>query len=98
MSDRAASPDASTPIRVDVTLRGGLASRLPGGRATLEIPFGSLADGILRELGLPEVQCIVVVNGAAVARSTELHDGDRVLLFPPMAGGGWARNQSPVVM
>jgi sulfur carrier protein ThiS len=74
-------------IRVEVSLRGGLADRLPGGRTTLELPAGSRADGILGQLGLPDVHCIVVVNGAAMARTTELHDGDRVLLYPPMAGG-----------
>jgi len=87
MSGREADRDERRVIRVDVTLKGSLAPRLPGGRGSLELPAGSSADGVFRELGLPEIHCIVVVNGAVVPRGSALADGDRVQLFPPMAGG-----------
>ncbi len=74
-------------LRVEVTLKGSLATRLPGGRGSLELPEGTSVDGMLTILGVPEVHCIYVVNGSAVARGTRLRDNDHVQIFPPMAGG-----------
>ena len=75
-------------IRVEVTLKGSLADRLPGGRGPLEVPEGTTAEGVLAVLGVPPVHCIYVVNGATAAKGTLLGDGDRLLVYPPMAGGG----------
>ncbi len=39
--------------RVEVTLKGALAGRLPAGRATVEVEDGASADALLAALGLP---------------------------------------------
>jgi sulfur carrier protein ThiS len=80
-------PLVERTIRIDVTLKGSLAAWLPGGRGPLELPEGTSVDGMLTILGVPEVHCIYVVNGSAVTRGARLDDGDRVQVFPPMAGG-----------
>lgn len=53
---------------------------------TMGLPDGTSADGVLAILGVPPVHCVYVVNGQAVARDTPLRDGDRILVYPPMAG------------
>lgn len=74
-------------VRVEVTLKGSLATWLPDGRGRLELPAGTSVDGVLPALGASPVHCIYVVNGAPAAKGTPLRDGDRLLIYPPMAGG-----------
>jgi sulfur carrier protein ThiS len=73
--------------RVLVTLKGTLADRLPGGRAEVDVPEPATVAALTEVLGLPPRACIVVVNGAAADPGTPLADGDRIQVFPPMAGG-----------
>ncbi len=87
MSESPDVPLAERTIRVEVTLKGSLATWLPGGRGPLELPEGTSVDGMLTILGVPEFHCIYVVNGSAVTRGTRLRDDDRVQILPPMAGG-----------
>ncbi|MGZ8572086.1 MAG: MoaD/ThiS family protein [Actinomycetota bacterium] len=74
-------------VNVEVSLRGALAERLPGGRGTVELPDGATVDVLREALGLPAIHCIYVVNGVAVERGAPVTDGDRVQIFPPAAGG-----------
>jgi sulfur carrier protein ThiS len=74
-------------VRVHVTLKGTLAERLPGGHGEVELPEGSTAAALAQALDLPGRRCVVVVNGAAVGPDATLAEGDRVQVFPPMAGG-----------
>lgn len=73
--------------RVRVTLKGALADRLPGGTAEVDVPEPATVEGLQRVLDLPPRVCVVVVNGAAAEPGAPLSDGDRVQVFPPMAGG-----------
>jgi molybdopterin converting factor small subunit len=73
-------------VEIAVTLRGSLAGRLPGGRGTVAVPPGAAVESVLTALGISG-HCVHVVNGRAVLRGTALHDGDRIELFPPAAGG-----------
>ncbi len=74
-------------MRVQVVLKGSLANRLPEGRGFVELPEESSVQAILPGLGLPQVHCVFVVNGAPVTRDAKLQEGCRVEVFPPMAGG-----------
>ena len=76
-----------TLIRVEVTLKGTLADRVPGGRTVLELPVGAPAEAILAAVGLPVAPCVYAINGVAEKGSAPLYDGDRVVVYPPMAGG-----------
>ena len=83
---RAEGPAEGT-FRVEVVLKGSLAARLPGGRGPLVLAEGASVSNLLGLLGLPDTPCVFVVNGSAVSRDTLLRDGDRVQIYPPMAGG-----------
>ncbi len=50
---------------------------------------GELFDALANKLqaGEPRAHCKVAVNDELVDWSEPLHDGDEVLLFPPVAGG-----------
>lgn len=74
-------------MRVFVSLRGTLADRLPGGRGELDVADGSAVAIVSERLALPGRQCVFVLNGATVRSDALLHEGDRLQIFPPMAGG-----------
>jgi hypothetical protein len=42
---------------------------------------------LLEACGIDPRVCIIVINGAVMARGSELHDGDHVQLHPAQAGG-----------
>lgn len=72
--------------RVHVTLKGSLAERLPGGAGDVEVPEPATVAALRAALGL-STACVVVVNGAAAGATAPLAEGDRVQVFPPVAGG-----------
>ncbi len=74
-------------MRVHVTLRGALADRLPDGRGEVDVPDGSTVGYVADRLGLPGRHCVFVVNGQTAKTDAGLGDGDRLQVFPPMAGG-----------
>lgn len=54
---------------------------------TLTLAEGARTGDLLAACGIDPRACIVVLNGTALLRGTELHEGDRVQLFPAQAGG-----------
>ena len=75
---------------VEVVLRGALvgqAQGLPDGRGPVELVEGATVETLRQRLGLPAGPYVAVVGGTAVRGQTPLHDGARVELHPPMAGG-----------
>ena len=86
MSEHAGDPP--NPVaRIEVRLRGVLAERFPDGRTVVEIEPGEAVERLVERLDLPRATYILVLNGAAAARGASLKDGDRVQVYPPMAGG-----------
>ncbi len=73
---------------VEVVLKGPLAEKAEGGRARVELPDSGTVAAALRALGIAPTTCVCVVNGAAVQVGAPLRDGDRVQVFPQVAGGG----------
>ncbi len=74
-------------VQVLVTLRGALADRLPGGKGELDVADGATVATVSEQLGLPGGHCVFVLNGVTVKLDAEVHQGDRLQAFPPMAGG-----------
>ncbi|MBI3648838.1 MAG: MoaD/ThiS family protein [Actinobacteria bacterium] len=74
-------------MRVHVTLRGTLVDRLPGGSGEIELADDATVAAVSDRLDLPGGHCVFVLNGATVKRDAALSQGDRVQVFPPMAGG-----------
>ncbi len=60
-----------------------------GGRGarSIEIDEGMTIDGLIEQLGLPDGPRIVFVNGRHAEDERVLSEGDRLAIFPPVAGG-----------
>ncbi|GAB4284523.1 MAG: hypothetical protein Kow0067_06530 [Coriobacteriia bacterium] len=79
-------------MHVDVALFAHLAAFQPdgqGGRAprSFELPEGTTIAEVIETLGLPDQPRVVFVNGRHAEEDAVLHDGDRLAIFPPVAGG-----------
>lgn len=71
----------------EIRLAGSLAV-LAGGRATARVQPGQTILQAVTEMGLPPHQrFIATVNGQVCPADYVLAPGDRVALFPPIAGG-----------
>jgi sulfur carrier protein ThiS len=79
-------------MRVDVALFASLtgfhADGLTGPHTrSYELPEGTTIADVIARLGLPDQPRIVFVNGRHSDESAGLHEGERLAIFPPVAGG-----------
>ncbi len=78
-------------MRVQVRVYGGLERYVPvsfGEAMEVDLPEGATAGDLLTVLGVPEREVFsILVNGRHRTPSDPLEAGDRVALFPPVAGG-----------
>ncbi len=79
-------------MRVDVALFASLSTFQPDGQGGRHARAFDLADGttiadVITLLGLPDQPRVVFVNNRHAGEDAELHDGDRLAIFPPVAGG-----------
>ena len=78
-------------MQVEVRLFASLRPYGPQGANapfSFELPEGARVRDLVAALGLPAaIPKLVFVNGLQSAEEAELHQGDRVGLFPPVAGG-----------
>ena len=79
-------------MKVDVALFAYLADYQPDGLGGRHARAFNLAEGttvasVISDLGLPDQPRIVFVNNRHAAEGAALHDGDRLAIFPPVAGG-----------
>lgn len=60
-----------------------------GGRAprTFDLAEATTIHEVIASLGLPDQPRIVFVNGRHAEETDALTDGDRLAIFPPVAGG-----------
>ncbi len=78
--------------RIQVNLFANLRRFNPGGPEAgefpLEVEAGNTLNDLFRELGVPEEEVkIVFVNNLRRQKDYVLQEGDRVGIFPPVAGG-----------
>ncbi len=74
-------------VRLFATLRR---HQSPGreGVDHIELPQGTTVEGLIRQLGIePGAVWVVFVNALRAQPETEVMDGDKVDIFPPVAGG-----------
>lgn len=79
-------------MKVNVVLFASLAAFQPdgsGGRRarTFELAEGTTIADVIKMLGLPDEPRIVFVNQRHASEDATLSDGDRLGIFPPVAGG-----------
>lgn len=83
------------PVTIDLSLFGELREYMPPGakgrRARVEVPDGLDAFGLIEHLGIPfeadEGAIVVALNDEVVDLRAPIRDGDKVTIFPPLAGG-----------
>ena len=78
---------AAAAMEVTVTRKSALAGGRRPSDETLTLAEGARTGDLLAACDIDPRACIVVLNGTALLRGTELHDGDHVQLFPAQAGG-----------
>lgn len=79
-------------MKIDVVLFASLAAFQPDGRGgrgarSFELAEGTTIADVIGLIGLPDEPRIVFVNQRHAAEDTVLRDGDRLGIFPPVAGG-----------
>lgn len=76
-------------MRITVKLYADLREYSNGERTlTLEFTRGSRVMDVLERLKIPEREIkIIMVNCRRAKPNNGIHDGDRVAIFPPIAGG-----------
>jgi sulfur carrier protein ThiS len=79
-------------MNVDLAMFAYLSDYQPdgaGGRhaRTVELPGEATIADLVTRLGLPTEPRIVFVNGRHAEESQALCEGDRLAIFPPVAGG-----------
>jgi sulfur carrier protein ThiS len=77
---------------VDIALFASLSDLhspgVPGGRTrTYALEPGTTIADVIEMLGLPDQPRIVFVDGRHAEESAELREGQRLAIFPPVAGG-----------
>lgn len=75
---------------VTVELQTYLEQYSPNGQPLFEyaLPEGATVQTLVRELNLPEeLAGVIVLNDCIADFPDPLHEGDRVTLIPPIAGG-----------
>ena len=77
-------------MQVTVELLGPLRDHLAGNDSTtsLDVPSGATVVSVIQALGIPASQSWnASIDGKLVYNETLMKDGDRMMVFPPIAGG-----------
>lgn len=77
-------------MKITVRLFATLKDFLPKDKkkASIELKAGSTVNDIVKYFEIPQEEPLIIkVNGKHGLKSTELKDGDRVGIFPPVGGG-----------
>ncbi len=83
-------------MKVELKLYASLSRYLPNGavdhKAVLDIAEGTTPSQLIDDMKLPRESCfLVLVNGVFVPpeerASREMHEGDALAIWPPIAGG-----------
>jgi sulfur-carrier protein len=77
-------------MRVEVQLYATLRKYGPSrdGPLIMDLAEGDCVARMLEVLGVPpDVEKVILINGRPAGPDSVLRDGDKVVLFPPVAGG-----------
>lgn len=79
-------------MKIEIHLYASLAKYLPADAknktCSKELPNHWTISDLIKAMGVPDRSVkLIFLNGVHAHRSTELKDGDRVGLFPPVGGG-----------
>ena len=78
-------------MKMDIALFASLSGyhAVPGDghTRTYDLPDGTRIADVVEALSLPDQPRIVFVDGRHADEDRELHEGERLAIFPPIAGG-----------
>ena len=75
-------------LNLFASLKGYLPPKAKGNPCTVEVGEGTKVRGLLEQLKIPaHAVKLVFLNGVHARGEEVLKDGDRVGVFPPVAGG-----------
>ncbi len=79
-------------MKIEVHLFASLAKYLPedaiNKTCTIKLSDQSTVADLIKEMKLPDQSIkLIFLNGIHASRTSELNDGDRVGIFPPVGGG-----------
>lgn len=76
-------------MRIDIKLYGDLKKYAPGGPSqfSMTVPPGTTLADIHAMLAIPGDFHISLINGRRTDGEARLHEGDTLVLMPPIAGG-----------
>ena len=77
-------------MKVEIRLYATLNKYAPRGSQVnhIEIEDGKKLKDLIKDLGIPEEQIkLIFINGIHASGDEILKDGDRIGIFPPIAGG-----------
>ncbi len=79
-------------MKIELRLFASLSRYLPDRQGenlcAMEIPERTTIKELLQRLAIPaEIRKIIIVNGVHANESQTLAEGDRIGVFPPVAGG-----------
>lgn len=79
-------------VKVDVVLFANLSSFQPDGRGgrhsrMFDLDEGTTIADVVAMIGLPDEPRVVFVNSRHAPEDQVLREGDRLAIFPPVAGG-----------
>jgi molybdopterin converting factor small subunit len=77
-------------MKVKVELQAYLEQYSPNGNDLFDydLPEGARVNDLVVKLGMPaELASVIIVGNTNADPSHSLHEGDRVTLIPPLAGG-----------
>lgn len=73
---------------IQLKLFAGLADFTPENSDRVPIESGSSVESVLRQLDIPTVKAhLIFINGIKGSLESQLAGGERVGIFPPVAGG-----------
>ena len=79
-------------VTIDLILYASLPKFVPGSIAGIPIPVQvpdqTTVGVVLSQAGIPDdMRLILLVNGLSATRDQDLHEDDRLAVFPTIAGG-----------
>jgi molybdopterin converting factor small subunit len=79
-------------MKIEIHLYASLAKYLPENAknktCTIELSNHPVVSDLIKKMELPDKAVkLIFINGIHASRTSELKDGDRVGIFPPVGGG-----------
>lgn len=77
-------------MKIQVELQAYLDQYAPNAQPAFvyDLPDGSAVKDLISALGIPfEVATVVIVGKNVATMAQVLHDGDKITVIPPLAGG-----------